>query len=219
MSLAQLKDRLQALYLAEISFREAKAGCDILAGLPPHPREPINCVAAGVVVSYGRSFGQNDGISGIRSEFDQFPEGEYAEAHAFVIKARNRIYAHTDFANVADGLRPGIDPAEVERIKIVVHVSGQTSWEVQYPLIPDNLWPHVAALCDYQAARIKRASDETFLLMVGWVRHEPGVYYLGEDFPRRPTPEEFRAAAAAAARARPAAGAPSGRSTAIPPSP
>src|SRR5882724_4751399 len=89
-------ETLRALYWAQIHIREAKALCTLIdqwSGPLPSD-ELLYALFTGIVVSYCRSFGKNDGLSKISSEFSTFHDPEKTVLHQHLMKARDIAFAH-----------------------------------------------------------------------------------------------------------------------------
>lgn len=184
----KLIPKLRGLYYAEICMREVYLGSDHIENIGKHPSELANVLAAGIVISYTRPFGQNDGLSRISPDFEKFPKADQEALHQYLIDARNQIYAHKDLLNHGKRLRAGMGPEDVKRVKIIVLPDGRTAWELQQVKVPDEYFKSVATLARFQAERMNRASSEilsSIVIEAQKVRgpHAPGNYYLGENFP------------------------------------
>lgn len=78
-------------------MKEARDTCFQLMKLDQAAQEKLShCICTGIVVTYARSFGANQGLSGMGSEFRKFPDPRMQLLHDFLLEARDAIYAHKD---------------------------------------------------------------------------------------------------------------------------
>src|SRR6266568_7647135 len=88
-------EKVRALYWAEIHMQEARDTCFHLMRLDREAQERLShCIYTGIVVSYARSFGDNQGLSGIESVFRKFPDARMQSLHDVLLEARHNIFAH-----------------------------------------------------------------------------------------------------------------------------
>ena len=112
-------------------MQEARDACLHLK-LDQAGRETLShCICTGIVVTYARSFGANQGLSGMGSEFRKFPDPGMQSLHDFLLEARDAIYAHKDSKKEAARLSTAKELEEVGRIEIHISETGTTEWEVK----------------------------------------------------------------------------------------
>src|SRR5436190_19037535 len=154
--------KLASLYWAQVHFREARALCDLATSLPTEHQnvDVLFGLWNGVVVAYARSFTENKGISAMEAKFGRFDSRRYQALHDRLIEMRHHLHAHKDLLweeHVAEKLGK---PNSVSKIIVTVFNDGETEWEVQRPAFPEKYFNDVKQLCDLQATRLKKASDD-----------------------------------------------------------
>jgi hypothetical protein len=176
----KMTKKLRALFWAEIHMREAHQGCQHLASLRDISLELRDCIYAGIVVSYSRSFGANNGLSAIDSKFEQFTAPKLQVLHEAMLEARNTIYAHMDLLKVTKRLSAGMPKTEIKKIVVHLGPDGRGHWTVQRPTMPVDRLADISQLCLFQADRIHRESTA----MLSRLFHEkslaPGEHLLDE---------------------------------------
>ena len=142
-----------------------------------------HCICTGIVVTYARSFGANQGLSGMGSEFRKFPDPRMQSLHDFLLEGRDAIYAHKDRKKEVSRLSTAKEQEEVGKIEIHISETGTTEWEVKCSSLPDKHIPDIAAICDFQIGRINNASTAMLGHFFQGKSYAPGTYLLGENFP------------------------------------
>src|SRR5438093_2917790 len=93
---AALVKKLRTLYWAEIHIGEAKEVCVLIRQLESPSTKLLFGLQTGAIVTYCRSFGANQGLSALPSEFSSFPKQSQQALHEHLTKVRNLIFAHKD---------------------------------------------------------------------------------------------------------------------------
>ncbi len=174
--------KLRSLYWAEIHMREARDASTHLLTLSGG-QELSHAIYTGIVVSYARSFGANQGLSALPNEFRKFAEHKFQELHDLLLEARNTIYAHKDEKKEGDKLAPKLTPEDLSKIRIHIADSGVSHWIVQRPALPPDYLEDIIALCELQMKRLKDASSKMLAAFLNGKSYSPGDYVLGENFP------------------------------------
>ena len=177
-------EKLRALYWAEIHMREAKEACIHMLSLDATARHEVrHCIYTGIVVSYARSFGENQGLSALGKEFRRFDDPKMQKLHDALLETRDTIYAHKDVRREGDRLSPEIRKDELQTIRIDIAESGESHWMVNRSFLPEDYLNDIAALCDFQMARMNQASRAMLFHFCRSKQYLPGRYVLGENFP------------------------------------
>ena len=175
--------KLQALYWAEIHIREARDAAAHLISLGDTGQELAHSIYTGIVVSYSRSFGANQGLSAIGSKFGSFDDEKLQSLHGFLLEARNTIYAHKDILKEGDKLAAGLPRVNLRKIKFHIAKSGESHWIVHRPTLPASYLKDIIVLCEFQMVRLNAASGAMLQTCLNGKSYAPGDYVLGEDFP------------------------------------
>jgi hypothetical protein len=178
-------ETLRALYWAEIHAKEAKAVCALIREWsgPPISQELLYALFTGIVVSYCRSFGQNDGLSKISSKFSTFHDPEKRVLHKHLMKVRNILFAHKNRLREHEVLDPA-HSKELPKIKIIVAQDGSTEWEVTRGEPKIDYIKDIENLCDFQIKRLNDTSSEMLGHSCKGKAYDPGkTYVLGDGFP------------------------------------
>jgi hypothetical protein len=174
--------KLRALYWAEIHMREALQTCEHLNTLNSPSQDLSQCIYAGIVISYSRSFGSNKGLSSISSDFCQFPDPQQKKLHEMLLCARNTIYAHRDLSNEGEYLPEHLQKEDFDPIEI--HITElELLWHIKRPGLPEAYLQDIARLCQFQIDRINDASTEMLRHFCSEKSYPPGIYVLGNTFP------------------------------------
>jgi hypothetical protein len=174
---------LQALYWAELHMRDALYGCKHLLALQSDKKELVRCIYTGIVICYARSFGENHGLSKISADFHQFHDERLQTLHKFLLDSRNTIYAHKDLTREGEHL-PAIPPEEYfQQIEIDIPKSGVIEWHVSGPVVPVVYLEDIAALCEFQIARLNASSTKMLQHFCEQKSYSPGRYILSDSFP------------------------------------
>jgi hypothetical protein len=125
-------NELKSLYWAEIHMQEARDACLHLTKLDQAAQGKLShCIYTGIVVTYARSFGANQGLSGMKPKFRKFPDSRMQSLHDFLLEARDAIYAHKDTKKEASRVSTAKEQDEVGKIEIHISETGTTEWEVK----------------------------------------------------------------------------------------
>lgn len=176
-------NKLRALYWAEIHMREALHTCEHFPSLNSRSPELRHCLYTGIVISYARSFGENNGLSAISSQFRTFPNERQQKLHKVLLDARDTIYAHHDLIRQGERLPSKLRKEDFQKIEIEVAQCGDTEWVVTRPILPETYLRDIIALCQFQIDRLHVASDNMLAHFCHDKAYSPGSYVLGEDFP------------------------------------
>jgi hypothetical protein len=176
-------EKLRALFWAEIHMRQALYGCRHMLALRDVSTELKDCVLTGIVVTYARSFGENQGLSAIGSEFRNFTDRRLQVLHEALLQARDAIYAHRDMLNLGVRLSMDLSREEVQKIGIHISPKGEARWTVKGPGLPPDRLHDIEHLCDFQMKRFHEASTKMLQHFCKDKVFIPGDYILGETFP------------------------------------
>jgi hypothetical protein len=176
-------NKLKALYWAEIHMREALQTCGQLLVLNSDSQELRQCIYTGIVISYSRSFGENNGLSAMDSKFCSFPYPQQKRLHDRLLHARNTIYAHRDLVNGGEYLSTDLQKEDFQSIEIHIAESGLFRWHVKRPGLREADLQDIAALCKFQIERINHASTKMLGHLCSEKSYPPGTYVLGDTFP------------------------------------
>lgn len=178
-------EKIRALYLAELHFKEARSVCELLISQSRQAisHELIWGLYTGIVISYARSFGQNDGLSRIGSAFSRFDDQKQQALHDRLLSVRNTIYAHRDMLRDSEHLAPQFGVEEIKRIRIEVGVDGRVGWSIARPGLALEYAADILALCDFQIGSVAAASAGMLAHFAAGKSFAPGGYILGENFP------------------------------------
>jgi hypothetical protein len=177
------RKKLRSLYWAEVHMREARDASAHLLDLGDAAQELSHAIYTGIVVSYARSFGANQGLSALPVEFRKFGDPKLQKLHDFVLEARDTIYAHKDEIKEGDKLAAGLPREALSRIKFHIADSGVCHWIVQRPGLPPAYLKDIMELCEFQMARMNAASRGMLAKCCQGKSYAPGDYVLGETFP------------------------------------
>lgn len=174
-------DQLKSLYWAEIHIREALRMCEHLMTMDmgKTSEELQHSLFTGLVVSYARSFGENNGLSKLPRKFEHFEDLLLREIHDYLMNARNEIYAHKDLASE----QRRFPTSPIAQIEIDISREGEAYWLVQRPGIHPEFLPKLKQLCEFQCGRLNEASTKMLVRFCGAKTFPPGRYILGETFP------------------------------------
>ena len=176
--------KLRSLYWAAVHMREARDTSIHLMSLDPPTFEKFgHCILTGVVVTYARSFGENQGLSKIGPEFCRFSDTTMQSLHNMLLDARNTIYAHMNRKQASLRLSGAREKVEMEKIAIHIFGTGTTEWKVNRLSLPDNYLPRITALCNLQFDRLDAASSKMLHHFCRKKSYTARCYVLGEDFP------------------------------------
>ena len=181
--LKKLRPKLRSIYWAEVHMREAREASAHLLALGNISQELSHAIYTGIVVSYARSFGANQGLSALPDEFRNFGDPKLKAMHEFLIDARNTIYAHKDEIKEAERLPVGMPREAISKIRFHVAESGVSHWIVQRPGLPPAYLKEIITLCEFQIARLNAASSEMLAKCCKGKSYAPGDYVFGETFP------------------------------------
>ena len=174
---------LEALYWAEIHMREARDAAKHLILLGETGQELAHSIYTGIVVSYSRSFGSNQGLSAINADFSKFTDPKLQNLHGLLLEARRTIYAHKDVTKEGDRLPVELPRELLRRITFHVAESGVIHWIVQRPALPTTYLNDIISLCEFQAGRMNVASGAILQNFLKGKSYSAGDYTLGENFP------------------------------------
>jgi hypothetical protein len=176
-------NKLRALYWAEVHMREALHTCKHLFALQSDNKELRHCIYTGIVISYARSFGNNNGLSAISTEFRRFPDKESQLLHDVLLDSRDTIYAHRDLIREGERLPVRLRKEDFQKIEIDIPESGVIEWNVRRPALPKAYLKDIAALCRFQIDRLSASSTKMLQYFGAQKSFSPGRYILGDDFP------------------------------------
>ena len=139
----------------------------------------------GIVVSYARPFGENDGLGALPARFHLFPsETDLAAVHALLLQGRDVVAAHNNLLERRSVLASNVSESESARVSIIIETDGQVWWTLPIPSLPADNIRRIVELCRFQEDRIRRESDARLIAITKSDRYEAGTYQLGADFPR-----------------------------------
>jgi hypothetical protein len=161
---------LHQLKWAETHIKEALSGCRYLLSGVVIANELNNCIYTGIITAYVRPFGKNNGIGKLDDKFNSFESKKMKSLHDLIRFSRDSIYAHKDLNKERRHLSAAYLESRFQDISLTVKISGETTWELHGPVMPNDYLPDIASLCEYQ---IERLSDESNLLLYHVLPREP----------------------------------------------
>lgn len=172
------------LNLARQDFLGVKALSEKLIQNPVDPRDFIfRPYMAGIVTTYSRSFGQNDGIGPLGRAFSIFADEALRDTHAKLLRLRHQAYAHRDALAGASFTSAEPGGANCYKLQVRVENSGTVSLCSNAPeLNPENL-PNIVALCALQNQRVEDAVVKLLRTVMKDKKYQPGTYTYGLGFP------------------------------------
>ena len=179
----KLVKKLRALYWAEIHMREAQDACLHVLQLGNISQELSHALFTGIVVSYARPFGANQGLPALETAFKTFPTAKAQRLHDGLLEARNLIYAHNDRVTVPTSLNPSVSAAQMNEIEIQIEPSGSSNWLIRRPTLGTSHVEPIGALCEFQIERLNKTSTAILQEFCKGKAYRPGAYTLGVDFP------------------------------------
>jgi hypothetical protein len=174
---------LKALFWAEWHMREAHAACVHLSTLGKTSPELRHSIFTGIVVSYARPFGENNGLSAIGAKFSKFPSKAARLLHGAILEARDLLYAHNDRQTIPKYLAAATSPARQNDVGIHIKPNGNASWNVARSGFDFSQAHEIGALSEFQIDRIHAASTRMLQRFSRGNAYRPGDYTLGVDFP------------------------------------
>jgi hypothetical protein len=181
---AKLTKQLVRLNLARLHFNQAKALTEkIIAELTDPLDLTLSPQIAGVVVTYARSFGENDGIGTLPNLFTNFADTEMKETHDLLINLRNKLYAHRDALDSKLFTYHSSVLVEPYKLQIRFEENGDFACNSHAPeMYPANL-PRVAQLCRLQDERAEAEIKKLLKVTTKGKKYPAGTYTVGVDFP------------------------------------
>lgn len=174
---------IKALILADVHMREVITTCALLERIDaPLPKELLDCMMGGIVVSYARSFMQNDGVSSLPDVFSTFPNKGFASLHKAILESRNKRYAHASRIYDPEHFTIG-NKDEMRKVFIVIAPDGRVKTNLSREGLPIEWVPRIHELAIFQRQRIRSEGNQRIESIVTRYRVRPGRYELGKDFP------------------------------------
>jgi hypothetical protein len=177
--------KLRRLFHAEADIRSARELAQhLLANIATLEKSYARrAMQDGIVISYARPFGENEGLGSLPQEFREFERTETKRFHDRLLSARDLVAAHNNILDRGFLLAPEAIAAQPDKIKIYVHEDSQTEWEVQTPSLDVSVLKQIRELCLVQESRINAAACNILVELAKCRSYEPGEYVLGENFP------------------------------------
>ena len=181
----QKVEELRALMWAEIHMREALSASEHLASLDPQkiPLQLSHCILAGIVVSYGRSFGRNNCLAPIDERFSTFESEDHQKLHKYLKLTRDQTYAHMDITRKRNEFTTPVSDENLHSIGIEIGETGKCSWYVKLEGTPAHVVPMIAELCSFQLKRIHEEGVKKIHELIEGKMCTPGLFTLGLDWP------------------------------------
>lgn len=133
----------------------------------------------GLLCTYARSFGQNDGLAALDRKFSNF-EDPFAQAtHDSVISTRDRLYAHTDLVKNGGGLREGDERKNLQRIFLAIDLSGLITWQTWRTTTDPGSLGKIVRVCEIQSRRMRGEIDDLVTMYLGTTETRAGQYLMG----------------------------------------
>jgi hypothetical protein len=164
-------------------MREALHTCEHLLALASGSEELRHCIYTGIVISYARSFGANNGLSAIGAEFRRFPDSRLEQLHHVLLDARDTIYAHRDLIREGERFPAERREEDFQQIEVDVAENGGTHWLVRRSSLPEAYLKDIATLCQFQIERLNASSSKMLEHFCREKSYSPRRYVLGETFP------------------------------------
>jgi hypothetical protein len=183
--IAKLTKQLLRLNLARLHFDQAKALAEKLIAQPIDPLDStLSPQIASIVVTYARSFGENNGIGALPELFTNFTDNEMRETHGLLINLRNKLYAHRDALVSESFTLHSSVLVEPYKLQIRFEEDGGFAFNSHAPeMYPANL-PSIARLCGMQNERANAEIKKLLPVITKGKKYPVGtIYTVGVDFP------------------------------------
>ena len=179
----KVANRIRALAITQRAFRDAEALC---RHIETHPNLDIGAWAAamaGISVSYGKPFTQNNGVSPAPPELLEFSDPGQETLHRDLTEGRNWVHAHSDRINAPELISPD-ERAECWKVFVNVYEAGRFQLDLpKLPTLQRDKVPEVKALCALQIGRLDILMATELRKLITGYAPVPGRYELNGDFP------------------------------------
>jgi hypothetical protein len=177
------KQKVKALRRLCWGEGDIRAARELAEWMLDHPREYTHSLRrsldAGVMITYARPFGENQGLGPLPTKFSKFPDSGLERFHKKMIDARNYIAAHNDRINLNSLLSDEALQEDPEKIQIKISANGESAWITKYPYLAEPVLRRIVQLCQVQEERLHEEATNT----IAGGSYEPRTFTLGVDFP------------------------------------
>lgn len=171
---------LKRLCWAEGDIRAARELCQWMVNSPEKKTALLKrALDAGVIITYARPFGENNGLGALPVEFGKFRNSGLQKFHRRMIQARNCVAGHNDRINLNSMLSPSTPQEDPEEIQIEISANGKSAWMVTSPYLSTPVLRRIVELCLVQEGRLHKESSS----IVAAASYNHGTFTLGVDFP------------------------------------
>lgn len=174
---------IKTLIWAEIHMREVLQGCVVLNNFSPMTMEARDCILTGIIVSYCRSFGQNDGMPPLPSDFRILPSRVLQNTHDVLMELRDKRYAHSSHTYAPKSYPISAYNDDLRAVKILISTDGRLTAHARREGFPDDEISRIVDLANFQRERIIHEALKLEQHLVDKFRLGAGEYLLGKDFP------------------------------------
>ena len=134
---------------------------------------------AGVVVTYARPFGENQGLGALPKKFSEFKDLALQKFHEKLINSRNYVAAHNDRINLNSLLSTDALLEDPHKVEIEILANGTSEWITKYPYLEEPVLKRIVELCQVQENRLHEEASN----IIGGKSYDPGTFTLGDNFP------------------------------------
>jgi hypothetical protein len=141
-------------------------------------------IETGIVITYSRPFGNNQGLGSLAGLFRTFDDSEFADAHDFLLLTRDIQEAHHDLSKRASISHSSFGPDGIDGVQIEIGENGQVGvWDVLRPKFIKTDLERIEKLIGFQRNRAERQIVARFKALALERDWPPGRYILGRTFP------------------------------------
>src|ERR1017187_1982309 len=153
-----------------------------------HEGMAYRAIETGIVVSYARPFGSNNGLGSLPKDFQIFDDRDAQHVHDRLLFARNTQEAHNDILRrgsliTSSPRTSGARLSDPLDIRIEITEDGHTFWDLATPALATRELDRLIRMIGIQSDRVKNAIALSFDKMLKEKPRHPGTYTLGIDFP------------------------------------
>jgi hypothetical protein len=172
---------LKRLSWAEGDIHAARELSEYMLGQPPEENTDYRrrSLEAGIIITYARPFGENNGLGALPKKFSQFDDSNLEKFHEKMICARNCIAGHNDRINLHLFLSEATRKEDPEKIQIEIFPDGKSEWIMKSPYLSASVLKGVVNLCRVQEERLHKESCS----IIAGKSYEARIFTLGIDFP------------------------------------
>lgn len=148
-----------------------------------HEGIAYRAIETGIVVSYARPFGSNNGLGPLPKNFQVVEDNDAQHVHDRLLFARNTQEAHNDILRRGRLITSADRVSDPLNIRIEITNDGRTFWDLATPALAIRELDRLIRMIRIQDERLKTAVAQSFNKMLKEKARCPGLYTLGIDFP------------------------------------